>query len=468
MEDNQLLLPSGKIIIFNSEQLEALEKIRTWLKGDKTFFTLAGYSGTGKTCCIKKILDSYYGNIVVSAPTHKAKQVIAKLTSKNAKTLHSLLGLRPDLELSSYNPNDPQFSPIALPKITDYGLVVIDEASMINQELYDLIIEKTNDSGTKILFMGDPAQIPPVGEKESAVFNQDIEKNEFYQLTKIERQNDTNPMFEIYDAVRNNLLIFDGGFIRKTEMNENGEGVIFTTDKPMFRKAILDKFKSKEFEKDTNFVKVIAWKNETVMKSNFIIRTALFGDNTDIVEIGDVLMGYRTISTENQKINIIENSADYRIIEKSELEENKYGIKGYWVKLSEEINENHFKYQEVFIINSNDHENLHLYGQMHDFFRDTAKSNKKLWKKYYEFRRCNLLMKNINEYINGIIRKNTDVIKKDLDYGFVITGHKAQGSTYSHAFIMLNDIENNWIIKERNQIFYVAITRPSISAMVLL
>ena len=57
--NNQLLLPSGKLITFNDQQLEALNRIRAWLKSDKQFFTLAGFSGSGKSCCIKKILDNF-------------------------------------------------------------------------------------------------------------------------------------------------------------------------------------------------------------------------------------------------------------------------------------------------------------------------------------------------------------------------------------------------------------------------
>ena len=46
--ENQLLLPTGKLITFNSEQFEGLKKIKHWLKNGQTFFTLAGYAGTGK------------------------------------------------------------------------------------------------------------------------------------------------------------------------------------------------------------------------------------------------------------------------------------------------------------------------------------------------------------------------------------------------------------------------------------
>jgi len=467
-EDNQLLLPSGKIITFNPEQLEGLQKIRTWLKEkNKPFFTLAGYAGTGKSTIIKKVLDSFHGGVVVSAPTHKAKKVIMNTTGKDGQTLHALLGLRPDLDLDNFNPNDPKFNPIAIPKITDYNWVIIDEASMINQELYDMILDKTKDSRTKTLFMGDPAQIPPVGEKQSVAFIQNTDVNEFHQLTKIERQSDTNPLAFVYDALRNNLDSIDGGFEHVTKMNELGEGVVFTIDKRKFREMILEKYRSDEFKKDTDYAKVIAWKNDTVMMSNQVIRTELLGKDTDIVEVSDILMGYRSVSSENQRYNIIENSADYRVVEKSALEENSYGISGYRVKLREDLAKGHFKFQDIFIVNAKDHDNLHLYAQMHDFFRDAGKSNKKMWNKYYEFRRCNLLMKTIDKQKNGLYRGSGDVIVKDLDYGYAITGHKSQGSTYSHVFVMENDINENWVMRERNQIKYVALTRPSMTATVL-
>jgi exodeoxyribonuclease-5 len=466
MNDNQLRLPTGKIITFNPEQYDGLKKINHWLKNGETFFTLAGYAGTGKSTIIKKVLDDYRWGVVVSAPTHKAKKVVMNTTGEDGKTLHSLLGLRPDVDLDNFNPNDPKFNPIAIPTIADYNFVVIDEASMINQELYDLILDKTTGIRTKVLFMGDPAQIPPVGEKASVVFQQDATK-EFHQLTKMERQNDTNPLSYVYDALRNNLDKLDGGFLRQTNMNELGEGVVFTLDKREFRTAVLDKFKSEEFQKDTDYAKVIAWKNDTVMMSNAVIREQLLGKDTDIVEVDDLLMGYRSVSEEKQRFNIIENSADYRVVRKAGLEENGYGITGYRVQLREDLAKGLFKHQDVFIINTADHTNLHLYAEMHDFFRDMGKSNKRNWKKYYEFRRCNILTQTIDRYRNGLYRSSLDVIVKDLDYGYAITGHKSQGSTYSHVFVMENDINDNWVLKERNQIKYVALTRPSKTATVL-
>lgn len=464
---NQLMTPQGKILTFNSEQIEGLNKIRHWLKNGETFFTLAGYAGTGKSSIVKKILDEYRGDVVVSAPTHKSKNVIMNMTDKDGRTLHSLLGLRPDVDLDSYNPDSPDFHPIAEPKIFNYSFVVVDEASMINQELYDMISGLTNNTEIKILFMGDPAQTPPINERESAVFNQIT--NESHQLTIMERQEDGNPLSVIYDALRHNLTKPDGGFIRKSQMNKKEEGIIFTDNKSEFRKLILERYRDPQFQNSTDYAKVIAWKNKTVMSANKVIRTELFGENTDVVEVGDILMCYKSVRSSNAKYNIIENSSDYRIINKMDKSKNKYGICGFMVRLREDLPYGKFKNKDIFIIDSNDHENLHNYADLHDKFKKIGKGKKEIgsWNEYYSFRRQNILMKTITKYRDGTPRNKYDKISKEMDYGLCITSHKSQGSTYIHVFIMLADIEENWKIKEKNQILYVALTRPTTSATVL-
>lgn len=469
VNDNQLVLPTGKLITFNNEQYEGINKIRRWLKDEaKPLFTLAGYAGTGKTTCIKKILDEYHGNVVVSAPTHKAKKVIIATTDVGGKTLHSLLGLRPDVDLDNFNPNQPQFGPIAQPTIIEYQFVIIDEASMINEELYNYIITIITDYDTKILFMGDPAQIPPVGEKKSVVFEQS--EIELHQLTKIERQNQSNPLSTVYSNLRNNLNKQSGGYQRDTVMNEIGEGIIFTDDSDKFKELILKRYSSDEFRNNTDFAKVIAWKNTTVMGANRSIRNELFGKGSDTIEIGDILMGYRSVRSSNSRYNIIENSEDYRVVAKAERSENKYQIMGWQVRLREDLPHGKFKHKNVFIIDVNDHKNLHKYADYHDHYKEIGlrKDIIRPWTKYYAFRRENILMKTINKFESGSPRNKRETIVKDMDYGMAITAHKSQGSTYTHVFVLENDMDENWSVKERNQLKYTSLTRPTTTAVVLI
>ncbi len=465
IDDDMLRLPSGKVIRFNEEQYEAIKRIRLWLKSKNTFMTLSGFAGTGKSTVIKKIVDEYRYGVIVSAPTHKAKKVIQKFTGVEGKTLHSLLGLRPDVALENFSPNFPEFAPIAKPKIDDYNFVIIDEASMMNQALYNLIEAKVKNTKTKILFMGDPAQLPPINETLSVVF--DSTKNEYYCLTKIERQLDTNPLLFLYDDMRNNLESPDGGFKRITNVNDLGEGVTFTLNKQDFRQAVIDKFTSVDYKLDSDFCKGLAWRNETVMQSNKLVRDFIFGEDSDVVELDDVIMGYRTISNESQTVNIIENSEDYKIVYKSPPFKNGYGINGFNVRIKSDDEDGKPKIQSVFIVDANDEENLYTYGEMHDFFMQSAKMNNKLWKKYYTFRRDNLLMKSIDKERNGQFRDAKEVIVKDLDYGYFLTIHKSQGSTYQHVMISESDMFLNRNLVERNKLAYVAYSRPQVGAYVL-
>ncbi len=460
--DNQLHLPSGKIIFFNDQQIDGLKQISSWLTMDETFFTLAGFAGSGKTTIIKKILDNYFKRVAVSAPTHKAKKVISNTTNRDGLTLHSLLGLRPDLDLDDFNPNDPKFSPIVPPKIGDYDLIIIDECSMINFELFDLIKKTVNDSHTKILFMGDPAQIPPIGEKESVVFFD--ENIQIFWLTKIERQDDDNPILITHECLRNNLLSENGGFKRITNLNSKGEGIIFTDDKPTFRAMMLAKFNSDEFRKDFNYVKLIAWRNATVMQSNNIIRKSLFSEDAEIVETGEILMCYRSVQAKKGYINIIENSTDYKAKHVSHRKKNKYGIYGHTVLLAEGDGTE----RTVFIVDSFDENNLHAYAEKHDILKLEGLSPEKKWNPYYNFRRENMILTTIKTYRNGKKRVASEIINKDLDYGYAITAHKSQGSTYNHVLILEDDIDRNSKTKERNQIKYVAITRPISTATILM
>ena len=465
LPENLLETPSGEIITLTDEQVEAVREIKKWLKEDNViFFTLGGVAGSGKTTVIKKVLDDFFGSVVVSAPTHKAKKKITQTTGKMAETLQSICGLRPDVELDSFNPNNPIFNPISKPKFNIIDFLVIDEASMINKSYLELIKKQVVNKNAKILFMGDPAQIPPIGEEISAVFvDKDIR---MFWLSTIMRQSFDNPITIVYDHLRKNLENYDP-IIRETSLNENNEGIVFMNKKKDFRREIFFKFNSDEYKKNYDFVKIIAWRNNTVKIANQLIRNNLYGDNSDIINVGDVLMGYRSILAERMRYNIIENSGDYRIVKKSELIKNNHGIWGYNVSIREDLINNEYSYRNLFFVNHDDLDNFFKYGDLHDYYKIKAKNNKKLWNAYYNFRRENIILSDLLFYNAQQERVPDDIISKDLDYGYAITAHKSQGSTYDYVFILENDIDANTNIRERNQIKYVSITRPKKIAYLL-
>jgi ATP-dependent exoDNAse (exonuclease V) alpha subunit len=89
-----------------------------------------------------------------------------------------------------------------------------------------------------------------------------------------------------------------------------------------------------------------------------------------------------------------------------------------------------------------------------------------------EFKKLTMIMKR-----RAIVKKGADkswvvyynLIRRyaDVGYGYSISCHKSQGSTYNTAFVLEDDIDANWDIIERNRIKYTAYTRPSKKLYVL-
>lgn len=463
--DKSLYLANGQKITLNDQQVKAVNLIKKFLKSKSRYFLLSGFAGTGKTTVIKKIIDEYPKKSIVSAPTRKANAVISQATATQGYTIHSLLGLQPDINLDDFNPNDPVFGQIKKATIKNYSFVVIDEASMINEALFELIDTEISKSiNTKVLFLGDKAQIPPVDGGDSPIF----ELEDYYELTLLMRQASDNPLASLSNKLRNVSQELPEFLVEKqTLLNDSQEGIVFVDSNEEFRKQVKKIFNSSYAKTDPNYAKLIAWRNKTVMQSNRIIRDLVFGEGANLVEKGDVLTGYRAIKANSKEAFLINNCVDYKVVDVSKRQQNINNLYGYTVRILEKSKIfKGFEEKDVFIIDSQDDDNLYNYAKIHDDLLAVARADR-LWSVYYEFRKNNLLMVDIEFYQDGQRRPKDKVIKKDLDYGFAVTAHKAQGSTYKKVFVLLKDILLNKNIVERNQILYVAMTRAQKLSIVL-
>ncbi|MEY8765989.1 MULTISPECIES: ATP-dependent DNA helicase [Francisella] len=463
--ENYLYLPNGQKIILNQQQIEAIRLIKEFIASRESYFLLSGFAGTGKTTVVKKILDEYPKRAIVSAPTRKANAVISQSTTRQGYTIHSLLGLQPDINLADFNPNEPVFGQINKASIKNYDLIIIDEASMINKSLFELIdSEITKSLSSKVIFLGDKAQIPPVGDQVSPIFQ--LENR--CELTQLMRQADSNPLVELSQQIRDvseELPYFLNK--KETVLNKENEGVLFVKSNDEFREQIKKVFGSSYARTDLNYAKLIAWRNKTVMLANRIIRDLVFGEGADLIEKGDVLIGYRAIKANSKESFLINNCVDYKVVEVSKKQKNMNGLMGYSVKVHEKAKiYKGFDEKSIFIIDSDDTCNLNQYAEIHDNLLEIARSDR-MWSTYYEFRKNNLLMIDVERYSDGSLRPKNSIIKKDLDYGFAVTAHKAQGSTYKKVFVLLKDISLNKNFIERNQILYVAMTRAQKMCVVL-
>ncbi|WP_157015774.1 ATP-dependent DNA helicase [Mesorhizobium xinjiangense] len=194
---------------FSPQQDAALKAVERWLKaGQPQIFRLFGYAGTGKTTLARHFAEHVDGTVQFAAFTGKAAQVLRSKGATNARTIHSLI-YRPrgeetvEDETTGKTSVSPTFSLNRQSPIAKAKLVVIDECSMVDEELgRDLM-----SFGTPILVLGDPAQLPPIS---GGGFFTEHEPD--YLLTEIHRQARDNPIIQLALDVREGREFMHGDF----------------------------------------------------------------------------------------------------------------------------------------------------------------------------------------------------------------------------------------------------------------
>lgn len=455
-----ITLPSGRCIELNEQQCEALQIMKSWLNSrNEQFFTLSGYAGTGKTTITKELIKYFkvkyqYSSVYVSAPTHKARKVIKRATGEPSHTIQKLLGLRPNTDLDDFDINNPQFDEKARKLIKDCRLLIIDEASMLNSDLFEMIIKEAFSCKTKVLFMGDEAQLPPVKESISKIFTNVPSK---VQLTKVERQAGSNPLMGVYDLIRSDIKTEVDLFSHASATNEAGEGITFHNERASFEREVLPLFCSDQYKADPDFIKMLSYTNASVAAWNGLIRRAVHDSPTCPVIKGDVLFAYNTCSLERD-VPLIENSSDYVVQSVGEgLSDSGVGV--YKVELRS-VDENKVSYINIV---REDEIGKFLAG-FNAYYRAAISAlgakRKWLWKEYFDFKNQHLLLSDVTDGRGQL------VVKKDIDYGYAITVHKSQGSTFTNVAVSENDIDRNPNDEDRNKLKYVAFSRPTRKAIV--
>ncbi len=115
---------------------------------------LTGGPGVGKTACTRAIVaEAARADVAVAlcAPTGRAARRLEEATGHEAQTIHRMLEWMPGRE-PGFHPGHP------LPA----GLVIVDEASMLNLRLIEVLLGGLASS-THVVFVGDADQLPPIG-----------------------------------------------------------------------------------------------------------------------------------------------------------------------------------------------------------------------------------------------------------------------------------------------------------------
>ena len=419
------LYANGTTIALTAEQSAAVDKLIAFIEDPSPidlFFVLAGYAGTGKTFCMREVIrrsNSSAARFAFTAPTNKAAKELRKV-AEEAGTIYSLLGLRVDKsgELKKVVEGKP---PEDLSKL---DVIFIDEGSMINANLFAILREVSEKHGLKVVFMGDPAQLPPIKESNSLIWT----LRNGVELTKVMRHD--NQILAMVTGVRAAMNSIAPSITFKSD-SSGGEGVLKHT-KDSFRRSIYTAAESGLFA-DGYGAKVIAWRNVKVAEYNNLIRFAIFGASAvpgqyiagdRIVAAGPILKGDEVI------MNTDDEALVESFVECQHPMEPKY--KGLELLCRTETN----RKVRLLVIHPD---------SVQDFERDSmhlahdAKGNGKLWKKFWDHKE----------------------LFHDIKYAYALTAHRAQGSTYSNVWVDTADILYNRNRKEAFQCLYVACSRPT-------
>jgi exodeoxyribonuclease-5 len=155
------------------------------------------------------------------------------------------------------------------------ALLVVDECSMVGRELYAHILRAAAPVEAQVLFVGDPAQLPPVKEKVSPTFAQTVHQ---VTLTASVRQARDHPLLALATELRETL---DGApFPRLTTRVVAGLGIA-VVEPADFEAALLASFASPAYAQDPDHCRVLTWTNARSHYYNARIRRQLLGPDAD-------------------------------------------------------------------------------------------------------------------------------------------------------------------------------------------
>lgn len=522
-----------------SDQKIAFDEITKFLKtsikpdGNDMIWTLIGYAGSGKTTLTRFIADwcnkngiSYAG----VAPTHKAKKVLESVLNKDSFIENSTFTVAKFLnKLRNHGyVGSKNFSG----NYTDrhYDVYFVDECSMISDKDVDDLNKVAKMSKSKILYIGDRAQIPNPSQKYSPNGDGTVSKKDSkafdYQssiLTTIIRQSHANPLLDVYTEIRKDLMSVPK--IKRRTNIVDGKGIQFYTNPDRFNNKIKKVFS--KHKTDIEKYRVITYTNDMVRFYNKLVRDAL--DLKGLFCVGEILMGYvNSDLVENGQEYIIKN-VDYRqVVVKFGAE---YKCNGYSVIMSRD---KHITDSDtIFFPDINKAENAPVLNKLKELADKVNRkgSTRADYGNYIQLKSQVYFIENVYNYKGKIMNETTlkeqhprlfdnlgiyisnrkikdtkktdtflaqyptllkerieddkpigdvekicdrfQIIEKDLDYGYAITVHKSQGSTFKKVFVDETDFEkikDKWNyfanamengIKERNQLLYVALTRPT-------
>lgn len=410
--------PVEDLSSLKGDQPRALSSIRAWLKTTQPFFILKGVAGTGKTHLMKYVAKTKGYRFVFCAPTNKACKVLSLSLGEEVKTIYSFLGLRmvedEDRMVLQASSDTPY--------IAKGTVLVLDEGSMVGEQLLGIIKDLT-EKGLRVIISGDPMQLPPVGELRSPCWRMNLPDDCKESMTHVVRYD--NQILTLASDIRK--CIGEKDWDSPLSNNHKHNEGVFLIPKADFLKEI----KSLQVS-DWTDAKVVCWRNKTVNKYNSIIRRALGFE--DPYNVGERVLMAEVVEVDNRVIAHVD--------EEFEVTDVKFGLTSKIDESTEiAVTQITVKGDKTLTLLLPEGDDLELYlSKLSKQARGASgRERSELWRQFW----------------------NTKKRFHKVRYGYALTAHRVQGSTYKTIYVDQEDILCNSQKREAFKCLYVATTRPT-------
>ena len=467
-------------------QKAAFEAVRDFAgsRDPHRFFSLKGYAGTGKSFTLRRVtlyLDLIGSPWLLTAPTNKAVKVlqgfVPGISKDKCKTIYSTLKLTMTADEDQQVLVDMAHDGYDSLGILSGTLLVVDEASMLNIQVVTKVKAVATDLGLRVLFTGDPDQLRPVGEEKSTAWElcevpdslfvkADTKPIRTVFLTEVRRFE--SALLELSVQLRAALRVAEneGTYPNTKKLFPAVENEIRPCKTTEIFDAEILKLKSPNDFRDT---KVICWRNKSVDRYNTLIRNNL--GFTDEYNVGDLLMlAQPKLQKVNYRRSIIIASVDEEVEVLAVRQRVHKPVSQYFPNLPQidywELDTQTIDYADnkplkptINMPLAEDHGLEDALQQMaagakragemaykdKQNYRKHSEERKQRWREYWELREVFTLVR----------------------FGYAITAHRAQGSSYANTYLDSRDIVCNPEVVEGTQCLLVGGTRARTSLTVL-
>ncbi|GAA0880968.1 ATP-binding domain-containing protein [Algoriphagus jejuensis] len=417
---------------------------------EKPVFVLKGYAGTGKTSLVSalvQVLPRMEMRSLLLAPTGRAAKVMSNYSGRGAYTIHKII-YKPKGDFGTMGGGfilqKNYFKDTVF--IIDESSMLADDGGMSGNLLWDLIQYVFSGKDNRLLFIGDTAQLPPVGSEYSPALDAG------YLLRHYRLEADQIELVEVMRQRLESGILFNATSLRDQLAQQKPTVRIQTS-------AFKDVFKmtSERLEDGLRYAYdkfgtensiIVTRSNKSAVQYNLYIRRVIHFFE-DEISTGDLLMIVKnnyTYMAESEKVNFLANGDMMEVMKIRSFEE-MYGLRfaTLELRLLDYPEEPFFEAKVILDTLYSPSPSLtreqyrSLYDQVSADYADVANKTERM------------------EHV----RKDPYLNALQVKFAYALTCHKAQGGQWKAVFVDQGYLNEEQLDRDFVRWLYTAVTRAT-------